>query len=697
MVAKRRGKRKNPSKDLVFEVSDSDVSSDNSDNESNEPHRKVLKTNSQFVESVVTALSNLQNEERIETLASRSKTDNEETIQLDESIVEIADKSLEVDNKIEEQAASAKEEIIFLDESSDGSVHKSSENVDSIIFIGEDTLYEYKANTDQSTNESSQDLNSSVIILEENCSNGFSNCNKDTELNLGTSSIKAPFETSVATDLEEGELSADDNVDARVPDIYITFSSESISNLYRSKFLDLINTCTNLRVVEQDDLTITILKDVDEIPQTPEESKKDETYIQPPCQVTSDGQTPKKKKKRKRVKKEKELFTLDTKPSEDVNPVVAHYSSKFQISENSGEEVNVSSSQSCLNCDQNHLLKDCPLPRNYIKINQMRQQYKMIREKNSLRYHIEEDQKYDHLKPGKISTKLREALGLKSNQIPSYIYQMRILGYPPGWLEEAKLFYSNLALFDSDGKHVLSENVKKNPGLDPNKIIEYPGFNAPMDKYSRDEYRLYRVPSYSSQYSKESMIEYFEKEYSKQQDDFQTLDMDLDVIDDNDYKEKPCSIPTCLPRDLEKDVQSPSMLDLETQKQSLLAALDDSSGSLLKSEDCSEKEPPQPGLEEENLKHDPEQNTVVEQSKTECSALSSESTSNKILNSDYGTPILKSCSRFLTLPNPDNFTKDVSPVINFENLPNSTGKYQQMSGLLQKVRTTLKSIQKNNS
>lgn len=61
--------------------------------------------------------------------------------------------------------------------------------------------------------------------------------------------------------------------------------------------------------------------------------------------------------------------------------------------------------------------------------------------------------------------------------------------------------------------------------------------------------------------------------------------------------------------------------------------------------------------------------------------------------SSFGTPILKSASPYSKLPKPDNFSKDVSPVINFENLPNSTGKYEQMTGVLQKVRSTLKDLQ----
>lgn len=98
---------------------------------------------------------------------------------------------------------------------------------------------------------------------------------------------------------------------------------------------------------------------------------------------------------------------------------------------------------------------------------------------------MEEDQKYSHLTPGKISAKLREALGLRKNQLPPFIYHMRILGYPPGWLEEAKFVHSNLTMFDTEGNDV-RDSTKKTPGLDPEKIVDYPGFNVSMETNMKD-------------------------------------------------------------------------------------------------------------------------------------------------------------------------------------------------------------------
>lgn len=56
---------------------------------------------------------------------------------------------------------------------------------------------------------------------------------------------------------------------------------------------------------------------------------------------------------------------------------------------------------------------------------------------------------------------------------------------------------------------------------------------------------------------------------------------------------------------------------------------------------------------------------------------------------DFGTPVLQSTSPYNKLPPSEKFSKNICNLINFENLPDSTGKYEQMTGVLQKVRHTL--------
>ena len=59
------------------------------------------------------------------------------------------------------------------------------------------------------------------------------------------------------------------------------------------------------------------------------------------------------------------------------------------------------------------------------------------------------------------SDSLREALGLQDSQLPLYIYKMRVMGYPPGWMMEAQTNDAPvLAMFGKDGNGKLHENIK---------------------------------------------------------------------------------------------------------------------------------------------------------------------------------------------------------------------------------------------
>lgn len=57
-----------------------------------------------------------------------------------------------------------------------------------------------------------------------------------------------------------------------------------------------------------------------------------------------------------------------------------------------------------------------------------------------------------------------------------------------------------------------------------------------------------------------------------------------------------------------------------------------------------------------------------------------------------GTPLLKSASSFDKLPEGDKWSVGVSDVINFENLPDSVGKYEKMKLLLKKVGSAVRQI-----
>lgn len=107
---------------------------------------------------------------------------------------------------------------------------------------------------------------------------------------------------------------------------------------------------------------------------------------------------------------------------------------------------------------------------------------------------MDEGQKFNSLVPGVLSKKLRNALNLNSDQQPSFIYRMRLLGYPPAWLEEAKVSHSGVAMYDSTGIPVLEDDEEEGEivpegskdKFDISKIIEFPGFNVPLPSNFKD-------------------------------------------------------------------------------------------------------------------------------------------------------------------------------------------------------------------
>lgn len=65
---------------------------------------------------------------------------------------------------------------------------------------------------------------------------------------------------------------------------------------------------------------------------------------------------------------------------------------------------------------------------------------------------FEEEDRSGRFTPGRWSKRLLEAMGVRSNETPPFVYRMRVLGYPPGWLSEAEETNSGLKLFDGSGK-----------------------------------------------------------------------------------------------------------------------------------------------------------------------------------------------------------------------------------------------------
>lgn len=211
------------------------------------------------------------------------------------------------------------------------------------------------------------------------------------------------------------------------------------------------------------------------------------------------------------------MFVIDSTPAKTAKggPIIPSYKKALQKVLDNSPSAAVDSAtkrpkprQLCWNCDGDHGLKDCKQPRNFAKIDKMKQAFMKTKD----RYHVDLEQKYGHIVPGRLSNELRLALGLRKRDLPEHIYRMRLYGYPPGWLEEAKITHSGLQLFNSNGNPELdsdeSEGEVDNVKLkyDVRKIISFPGFNVDAGSEFIDNAKFYGVPPRMGHQSRDEMI-----------------------------------------------------------------------------------------------------------------------------------------------------------------------------------------------
>jgi hypothetical protein len=290
---------------------------------------------------------------------------------------------------------------------------------------------------------------------------------------------------------------------------------------------------------------------------------------------------------------------------------------------------------SCFNCRGDHMLVDCPEPRDGRAIARNRRERAAAAgpASSSARYHLDEPQRFGHIMPGtELSRRLRNALDLRSNQLPSYVYRMRQLGYPPGWLKEAEIRDSGVALYltGEQSAHVKSEEgeVDQNEQKDEecqydyDKLVAWPGFNAPPPADFRDDSRYYRCPPWQPDQSLEAMAKQFNCRQVRtgyvqgEMEDTNTAPL---TPPDSQSKEEPTG-------------------QLDTPKEDT-------------------PEPMLAGLLSEEVKE-------VAQ----------------------GTPIVAMHSPYTELPAQNSWAAGTTDHICFENLPDSTGKWDQMREVLKRGR-----------
>ena len=89
----------------------------------------------------------------------------------------------------------------------------------------------------------------------------------------------------------------------------------------------------------------------------------------------------------------------------------------------------------------------CTQPRNREEIARNRARYLASRPQpqSRTRYHdaLREQQRYDGFKPGIISPRLREALGMRESDLPPFVYAMREWGIPPAYSSRGNAEYDD--------------------------------------------------------------------------------------------------------------------------------------------------------------------------------------------------------------------------------------------------------------
>jgi len=309
-----------------------------------------------------------------------------------------------------------------------------------------------------------------------------------------------------------------------------------------------------------------------------------------------------------------------------------------------------SGSNRCFNCGESGCrLSDCKLPRDARRIAKNRRDFQNSSVASSARYHEDELQKFGHLSPGLPSSKLSEALGLRSDELPRHIYRMRELGYPPGWLSHAQINQSGITLYHDRGKVLKAEEdgevveVQDKLVYDTSRLVEWPGFNSEVPRDFRDDTERMRVRRRSGV---ESITRMRERLGVKEQKGYvrgEMMDTSTTKMDTE-----------------EEEGERPPGEEAETPPGD---------------EDVPPGEDRPPGEKEED-------ETPVTPIKPSLKSLGS----GNVTQTDPGTPICEKFSPFGKLPKYDNFGKDMTEHIAFENLPNATGNWDKMRGVLKGVR-----------
>lgn len=354
------------------------------------------------------------------------------------------------------------------------------------------------------------------------------------------------------------------------------------------------------------------------------------------------------------------------------------------------------------------------------------------------RYHLDPDiaSKYAKFRPGNLSEKLREALGLTNEQLPQHVYKMRLFGYPPGWLTKAKQVESGVAIFDKDGRvskqeenGMLSfdstltmgsgdkveegEYVQEKNEYDVSKIIEFPGFTIPTPEGFVDDHESFKMPPIQDHQLKKTLQQQSEEKAASRKRKRAEKAMDKEEEEAGGKKAKTEAIegegedsPLVDGEKAEiKEEAADKSEDSEEATKSKEATEKDTDADSNATEPCEdvkmedvteeagtdkpEADKPETDMDEkdDDAMQPPATPTASAPPSTPKASKpppTPTSASTISLRKDYGTPILTRQKH--ALPDSSKFGMGVEDHIPFENLPDSVGTFNKMRNIIDVIR-----------
>jgi len=351
----------------------------------------------------------------------------------------------------------------------------------------------------------------------------------------------------------------------------------------------------------------------------------------------------------------------------------------------------------CWNCGhENCSVSQCRLPRNQARIQQNRKLFMEQSQQNKTqpkftgasRYHLDPDiaSKYNKFRPGTISDELREAMGLKSDQLPQYIYKMRLFGYPPGWLHEAKQVESGVSIYGKGGKATLTTGDQLEDGelaeainsekseYDVNRIVEYPGFTIPTPLGIIDEHAVHKMPPIQQHQLKKTLVTQSEEKIAAKK---RKLEKAAEERKKEEAKSKKARI------EIKEDGEDDESSEKSEIKEETSEIKEETSEI---KEETSEVQ--EGSSENMDVKESDQENAangeVLDDSLVPDTPKDTKNSSTISLTKDFGTPIL--VRHKTALPDASKFAAGAEDHIPFENLPEATGTFEKMKNIIDLIR-----------